>query len=230
MIKALCLGWLLLTNVAYAEEIAIELAKAPVNIYDTASIKRGAKYFSTICIACHTLIYLRYDKIAADAGITLEKMPINVKTWPNNVKPPDLSLEADVRGVDWIYTYLHSFYVDPKRPTGTNNLVHPDTAMLNMVGAFQGVQVLAPVQKKTDKLYDKKLQWYDVLELQKQGSMTPAEFDQAMTDVVNFLQYAANPFQVEQERLGKWVLGFLFILIILTYLLKREYWKEVKKE
>ena len=74
------------------------LAKTPVNPNDIESIKRGAKFFATNCMSCHTMIYLRYDKIAQDAGITYEKMPINVKTWPYGVTPPDLSLEADVRG------------------------------------------------------------------------------------------------------------------------------------
>ena len=82
------------------------------------------------------MIYLRYDKIAQEAGITYEKMPINVKTWPYGVTPPDLSLEADVRGVDWIYTYLHSFYQDSSRPTGVNNLLVPNTAMPDIVAAL----------------------------------------------------------------------------------------------
>lgn len=226
----ICILWLVFSTTIHAEEIKIELAKAPVNIQDTASIKRGAKLFSTICIACHTLIYLRYDKIAEEAGITYARMPINVKKWPNDVKPPDLSLEANVRGVDWIYTYLHSFYIDPSRPTGVNNLVFPGTAMPDMVAAFQGMQTLAPDAKLTQGVYDHSLQWYDVVELKSQGSMTPAEFDKTITDVVNFLAYAADPFKVDQERLGKWVLGFLFILLILTYLLKREYWRDIKKE
>lgn len=215
---------------AHAEEIKIELAKAPVNMQDVASIKRGAKLFATICMACHTLIYMRYDKLAEEAGITYEKMPVNVKTWPQNVKPPDLSLEANVRGVDWIYTYLHSFYIDPSRPTGVNNLVLPGTAMPDMVAAFQGMQVLAPDIKVTQGVYARALQWYDVVELKTQGSMTPDQFDSTITDVVNFLAYAAEPFKASQHRLGGWVLGFLFILWVMIYLLKREYWKDIKKE
>lgn len=216
--------------VAHAEDIKIELVKAPVNIHDRASIERGAKFFATICMACHTLIYLRYDAVAEKAGITLAKMPINVKAWPNGVKPPDLSLEANVRGADWIYTYLHSFYIDPSRPTGFNNLVFPGTAMPDMLAAFQGMQILASDQKFTQGVYDHALQWYDVLELKSQGSMTPAEFDATIADVVNFLVYAADPFKAHQQRLGIWVLAFLFLLLILVYRLKQEYWRDIKKE
>src|SRR5690349_5493357 len=104
----------------WAEETiqGLVLAKPSINRDDIASIKRGAKTFAANCMSCHTLIYLKYDKIAQEAGITIDKMPINVKNWPYNVTPPDLSLEASYRGVDWIYTYLHSFYQDSSRPTG----------------------------------------------------------------------------------------------------------------
>lgn len=213
----------------FAENVMPEglvLAHAPIDPTDIASIKRGAKFFATNCIACHTLIYLKYDKLAQESGITYEKMPVNVKTWPQGVKPPDLSLEADVRGVDWIYTYLHSFYQDPSRPTGVNNLLLPNAAMPDIVAPYQGEQVLV-AHPMPDLLNH--FQYYDLLKMTKQGSETPEAFDQDMTDLVNFLYYAAEPFHTEQHHLGWWVLGFLVILFPLTYMLKKEYWKDVKK-
>lgn len=217
------------THVWAVEPAAIEepeLVSASVNINDMASIKRGAKFFATNCMSCHTLIYLRYDKVANEAGITLDKMPINVTNWPNGVKPPDLSLEIGVRGADWVYTYLHSFYQDPVRPTGFNNLLVHNTAMPDIVAPYQGSQVLVP-----NPMHDwtGTVQWYDEVNLTKQGSMTPEQFDGTVADLVNFLSYAEEPFRAQQERLGVWVIGFLFILLILTYFLKKEYWKDVKK-
>lgn len=204
----------------------IALTKAPIDQQDLASIKRGAAFFSANCMACHTLVYLRYDKIAQEAGITYDKMPLHVESWPLGVKPPDLSLEADVRGADWIYTYLHSFYQDNTRPTGANNLLVPNTAMSNILAPYQGSQV-----RVQDPLSDllHQYQWYDLVKLTKQGSMTPEEFDATIADVVNFLAYASEPFYVQQHWIGKWALGFLLILFVLMYLLKREYWKDVKK-
>src|SRR3990167_4876424 len=204
----------------------ITLSKAPIDRMDMDSIKRGAKFFATNCMSCHTMIYLRYDKVAQDAGITYDKMPINVKVWPNGITPPDLSLEADIRGVDWIYTYLHSFYVDKSRPTGFNNLLVPDTGMPDMVAPYQGQQELV-TDPMTDLLGH--VEWYDLVKATTQGSMSPEEFDKTMADLVNFLAYAAEPFHIEQERIGYWVLGFLIILIVMFYLLKKEYWKDVKK-
>lgn len=206
----------------------LQLAEAPIKRADMESVKRGAKFFATTCMSCHTMKYLQYDKIAQEAGITLDKMPLNVKTWPYGVTPPDLSLEADIRGVDWIYTYLHSFYKDTARPTGANNLLVPNTAMPGIVSAFQGEQLLRSGNITSGIIYSN-LQWYDVLVLTKQGSMTPEQFDATMADLVNFLAYAAQPFHNEQQTIGWWVLGFLVILFVMMYILKQEYWKDVKK-
>ena len=203
------------------------LAKAPIDRTDIESIKRGAKFFATNCMSCHTLIYMRYDKIAQEAGITYEKMPINVKSWPYGVTPPDLSLETNVRGADWIYTYLHSFYQDPSRPTGVNNLVFPNTAMPNIIAPYQGDQVLAP-KADSGALYGD-VEWYDLLILTRQGTMTPEQFDATTADLVNFLSYAAEPYYIKQHSIGWWALGFLVILFGMMLLLKREYWKDVKK-
>jgi len=205
----------------------LQLAKAPIQQDDMASIKRGAKFFAANCMSCHTLVYLRYDKIAQEAGITYEKMPINVKTWPFGVTPPDLSLEADVRGVDWIYTYLHSFYQDKNRPTGANNLLVQHTAMPDIVGPYQGEQSLVKSAPLTELFHE--TQWYDWVQLDQKGSMSPEEFDSTIADVVDFLAYAAEPFHVQQHRIGWWVLGFLVILFCFMYALKKEYWKDVKK-
>ena len=204
------------------------LATAPIDQSDMNSIKRGATFFAANCMACHTLVYLRYDKVAQDAGITLDKMPINVSNWPFGIKPPDLSLEASIRGVDWIYTYLHSFYQDSSRPTGVNNLLIPNTAMSGILAPYQGDQVLVTNKVSVGILYND-TNWYDLLVLTKQGSMTPEQFDATMADLVNFLAYAAEPFHEEQRHLGWWVLGFLAVLFVLMYFLKKEYWKDVKK-
>lgn len=208
------------------EEIA--LSKAPIDRSDIESIKRGAKMFATTCMSCHTMKYLRYNKLAQEAGITIDKMPLNVTSWPYGVTPPDMSLEASVRGVDWIYTYLHSFYKDTARPTGMNNLLVPNTAMPGIISAFQGEQVLT-TDKRDLGVINHTIYWYDLVTLTSQGSMSPGQFDDAMTDLVNFLAYAAEPYRAEQHRIGYWVLGFLSIMFVLALLLKKEYWKDVKK-
>lgn len=204
----------------------LQLASAPIHPGDIDAIKRGAKFFATNCMSCHTMVYLRYDKIAQEAGITYDKMPLNVTNWPYGVKPPDLSLEADVRGPDWIYTYLHSFYVDPSRPTGLNNLLVPQTAMPGIVTPYQGTQELV---KNPMPDWLGHVRWYDLVKLTKQGTMTPEEFDATMADLVTFLMYAAEPYHTEQRHIGWWVLGFLVLFLVMIYKLKVEYWRDVKR-
>lgn len=212
-------------QVAWAEGEfeGLQLAKAPINQTDMDSIKRGAKFFAGNCMSCHTLTYLKYDKLVKEAGIATNNKPISI----NGVTPPDLSLVADSRGVDWVYTYLHSFYKDPKTASGVNNLVFPGTAMPAVLAPYQGEQVL--VKNPTYDLMHE-VQWFDLVEPIKQGTMKGNEFDETVADVVNFLAYAAEPFHAEQQRIGYWVLGFLVVLFVLMYLLKKEYWKDVKRD
>lgn len=224
------------TTLSWAEETNdlaqivehMRLAEAPIDRTDMKSVERGAKIFAANCLSCHTLVYLKYDKLAQKAGITYDKMPVNVKEWPFGVTPPDLSSEADIRGVNWIYTYLHSFYSDHSRPTGANNLLVPNTAMPAILAPYQGEQVLAPKPNQGGVLFGE-VQWYNLLTLNRQGSMTPEEYDAMTADLTNFLAYAASPFYAEQQRIGYWVLGFLVILFLFMYALKREYWRDVKK-
>ena len=223
MMKLILIILLLFSSeITHAEEIKINLENARINTHDIQSIQRGAVFFAKNCIACHTLIYMRYNKLAQKAGITYEKMPVNIKNWPNNITPPDLSLEASYRGADWIFTYLHSFYFDPARPSKINNLLVPNTAMSGILSAYQGKQILI-----SNAVSDSH-QWYDYLKLESQGSMSPQEFDATIRDVVNFLVYAAAPYAHEQHELGYWVIGFLLILFVLLYLLKKAYWKNIK--
>jgi ubiquinol-cytochrome c reductase cytochrome c1 subunit len=227
MKSSILLAWFALfaTPLCFAEAEPVhglQLAKAPVNYSDMESIKRGAKFFAGNCTSCHTMAYLRYDPVAKEAGILADKAPISL----NGVVPPDLSLEADVRGEDWIYTYLHSFYKDTNSPSGVNNLIFPGTAMPAVMAPFQGEQVL--IENPTyDILHE--VEWYDLIKPVTQGSMKPEEFDQTMVDVVNFLAYAAQPFRAEQHKIGYWVLGFLAVLFVLMFFLKKEYWRDVKK-
>ncbi len=212
-----------------AETTSISLERAPINTTDVASIKRGAKFFASTCMACHTLVYLKYNKLAEEAGVTYARMPVNVKQWPFDVKPPDLSLEANYRGVNWIYTYLHSFYADPSRPTGFNNLLVVNTAMTAILAPLQGRMVKIDEKSLVQGKYDHRYQWYDVLVLQQQGSMSQAQFDATVADVVNFLNYAANPYELLQRKIGFWVMGFFLVMFVLMLMLKHEYWHDVRK-
>jgi len=152
----------------------------------------------------------------------------DAKNW-FGVAPPDLSVIARVRGADWLYTYLTSFYQDDSRPWGTNNLVYKDTAMPNVLLLLQGVQV--PIKHQEQIVQDGVVKTYEVidhLKLVHEGSMHHTEFNAVARDIVNFLVYVGEPIRLHRESLGIWVLAFLGLLFIVLYLLKKEYWKSVK--
>lgn len=217
-------------NSCAAGDMPITLEQVPVNIKDIASIVRGAKFFAGTCMTCHTMKYMAYNKLAQKAGVTLDKMPLKNKEWWLNVRPPDLSLIARERGPNWLYTYFHSFYKDPTRPTGYNNLLMHNSVMTNIFAGLQGVQEKLPEgQVMIPLLNHHKPHYYQALQLVQQGSMSPEEFDQTTRDLVNFLVYAGDPKASKRYAIGYWVLGFLILFFILAYLLKRAYWEDVEK-
>ena len=57
---------------------------------------------------------------------------------------------------------------------------------------------------------------------------TPAQYDEFARDIVNFLQYASDPTQVERQGMGVWVVLFLLMFTGIAYMLKQEYWKDVR--
>lgn len=213
--------------------------KAPLDVTDYASLQRGARLYMNECSGCHSLKYTRYDAMAKgiqitdESGKVLEKIvkenlmfvgdsltaPIETAMRSSDaanwfgIAPPDLTLEAKYRGADWLYAYLRGFYVDAARPWGVNNLVFPDVAMPHVLLELQGTQELTT----------------DGLVVTQPGSMTPQEYDAAVADLVNFLAFIGDPEQTKRHAIGAWVLVFLGIFVVFSYLLKREYWKDVHK-
>lgn len=229
------------------------LYKMPsVNLKDQASLQRGAKVFMNYCSGCHGLEHLRFSQMAQGIGmVDAEGKPLDKivkanlifssdkigdtaqsvmsqeqgKAW-FGTKVPDLTLETKVRGAKWVYNYLLAFYPDPNRPWGVNNAVFQDVAMPNVLESLQGIQ--RPILETVDVDADNRpIQQIVGFELVSKGEMTPAEFQQAMYDVTNFLVYASDPKKLQRERIGVIVLLFLVIFTAFAYLLKREYWKDI---
>lgn len=191
------------------------VVQAPINLQDRVSLQNGAKLFVNYCMGCHSLKYLRYERLSKDLGIpedlvmehlnfTSERIGDQMHNAMDSeqaegwfgVAPPDLTLTARLRTSDWVYSYLTSFYQDDSRPYGYNNHVFPSVGMPHVLAKREAV-------------------------------VGESQFKQEMADITNFLTYAAEPFQLERERLGVKVLIFLFILFWPAYFLKREYWKDV---
>ncbi len=232
---------------AEAESLDWKSWRANNKVDSINSLQRGARNFMNYCVSCHSLKYLRYSRMAHDLQIPedmLQKnlMPIEASvndyittslraadgaTWFGK-EPPDLSLMARARGVDYIYRFLKTFYTDPSRPTQTNNLQLENVAMPAVLSDLGGVQ--QAVYRNVERVVDGKTvteKEFSHFELTTPGRLTPKEFDEFVRDTVNFLDYAGDPSQVERRSIGVWVVLFLLVLTWLAWLLKKEYWKDI---
>jgi ubiquinol-cytochrome c reductase cytochrome c1 subunit len=201
-----------------------------------ASLQRGARNYMAYCAGCHSMELMRYSRIAEDLNIPdelLGKLMINTDkpgdsiqagmpaasaTWFGQ-KPPDLTLTSRARGPSWVYSYLMSFYLDDSRPLGVNNTVLAGASMPHVLWELQGWQVKEASVEAGDKGKG--------LRLATEGSLTPAEYERFVGDIVNFMAYAAEPGRLGRVGLGMKVMLFLFLFTFLAWLLKKEYWKDV---
>lgn len=253
---SLILLLLSISSIAYASDSAgVKLRKPATDLSDKASLLRGAKTFMSQCITCHSLKFMRYEQMAEGLGLVDKNGNADEKALQQNnlipanakvidpimssltpeagketygIAPPDLSLITRESGSAWVFTYLHSFYQDDQQKSGVNNLLIPGVAMPNILGPMQGIQN-AVYREHTEKIEgeDQVIKEVTSLELVSPGMMTPQQFDQFTTDLVNFLDYVAEPNKIQRYRIGVWVLLFLSIFVIVAYLLKQEYWHDV---
>lgn len=223
---------------AIAAGPSVPLDKAPVNLSDYESLQRGARMFVNHCLNCHSAGVMRYSRLE-DIGLTEEQIKDNLlftadkpgelmkvamtktdgKLW-FGATPPDLSVISRSRGADWLYTYLRGFYRDDTRPNGWNNTVFDKVGMPHVLWSLQGEMV--PVYKKQGE--------HEVIErlaLAKPGSVTLAEYDAMVGDLVNYLVWMGEPAQVQRKQLGLIVLAFLAVFFVVAYYLKKEFWKDI---
>lgn len=243
MKKLVLLFSLLVPGLALAAGSSYPLDKANYDLSDKASLQSGARMFQNYCLGCHQMQYQRYQRAFEDLGIPLElgqehlqftgekvgehiknAMPTeNAAVW-FGAPPPDLTLVARVRGADWLYTYLRTFYVDESKTFGVNNKVFPDVGMPHVLQELQGT----PRETTEKAMVDGEMvERYVGIKTDGKGELSSDEYDQAVLDLVNYLVYTGEPTRLESEAIGRWVLVFIFVLFVFVYLLKKEYWRDV---
>ena len=220
------------------------LDRAPVNPHDKLSLQRGAAIFVNHCLNCHSAGMMRYTRLQ-DLGLSEQQirdyllfttdkigetmtaaMDPAIAKAAFGVVPPDLSLAGRSHSADWLYTYMRGFYRDPATKTGWNNTVSPNVAMPHVLWEYQGDQALQVTSRMDPQTGDTKETRKLVLE--RPGKMSPREYEQYVADLVNFLAYMAEPAQASRKQWGILALFFLAGFFVLTLLLKKEYWKDVK--
>jgi ubiquinol-cytochrome c reductase cytochrome c1 subunit len=225
------------------EEGGIALLPSGTDIKNTESLQRGARNFMNYCSGCHSLKYLRYNRMATDLKIpeaelagnlmfTSEKvvdtinsaMPKDAEGWFGK-QPPDLSLIARARGPDYLYSYMKGFYVDKTRPWGVNNLYLPSAAMPDVLAQLHGSQ--KPVFKNEPDEHGSARMVLVGVDAMTPGALKPEEYDQFVRDIANFLDYAGEPVKDKRQTMGVFVTLFLLVFFAFAYLLKKEYWKDV---
>ena len=240
--KNLLIAILLAPLAVLAAEGGYRLDRSPHDPRDIVSLQSGARTYMNYCLGCHSLQFMRYDALK-DIGLneaqikdnlmfTAEKVgePIRIASNPQEAKvwfgvaPPDLSVVSRSRGADWLYTYLRTFYRDPKTATGWNNAVFPNVGMPHALWPLQGQRALELESHKEGGHAAVQYKWSEV----SKGAQSAAEYDATVRDLVNFLVYVGEPRGIERRPIGITVLFVLGLLFIFTYLLKREYWKDVK--
>ncbi|WP_300320113.1 cytochrome c1 [Idiomarina sp.] len=234
----------LVPSLVFAAGPEVPLDEADVDLHDKASLQRGAQLYMNYCLGCHQMQYHRYKRTFEDLNIPLELGEENLQFTGDKVgdritnnmstesasnwfgtAAPDLTNVARVRGADWIYTYLRSFYKDDSRPFGVNNAVFPNVGMPHVLEELQGV----PEKTYEERMIDGEMkEVYVGIQADGSGRLSASEYDQAALDLTSFLVYTGEPMLLEQRRIGWFVFGFLLIFTILAWFLKKEFWKDLK--
>ena len=237
---------------AVASEGGFPLDHAPERGNDLSALQNGARLFVNYCLNCHSASLVRYnrlrdiglsdDQIRANLLFTSEKvgdlMKVSLaekdaKAWLGAV-PPDLSVIVRAKasgqgsGADYVYTYLRTYYKDPSRATGWNNLVYPNVAMPHVLWDLQGVRKAKFVEEKDPHDESKTVHKFEGFEQIKPGKLSSQAYDTQIADLVGFMAWMSEPVKNKRQQLGVWVLLFMSILVFLTWRLNASFWKEVK--
>ena len=232
--KKLLLLLAILPSLAFANA-EVHLDKAPIDASNHESLQRGARTFVNYCLNCHSANYMRYNRLL-DIGLTEKQIADNLlfadgkvgdqmkvainkgdaKKW-FGVAPPDLSVEVRARGADWVYSYMRGFYRDESSATGWGNCVFdPVSCKVSMPHVLYELQGVQAMNHETHELT-----------LIKPGRLSVAEYDSFIGDLANYMAYMAEPAKQQRNHLGWFVLIFLGVLLVLTYKLKKAYWKDI---
>jgi ubiquinol-cytochrome c reductase cytochrome c1 subunit len=233
------------SNSFAAGDNALKLRPANNDVSDTASLQRGARNFINYCSGCHSAKYVRFNRMGRDLGLTedqlIDNLMFNAEVPHDTIQrtmrdddatrwfgkpPPDLSVVPRSRGINYVFNFLQSFYVDPSSPTGVDNVLLPGTSMPDILWELQGYQraIFTEHESKdgegTERVFER-------FERVTEGTLSDEEFQAFVRDTVNFLDYMSEPVQLRRKAIGVWVLMFLAVFLVLSVMLKKEMWKDV---
>jgi ubiquinol-cytochrome c reductase cytochrome c1 subunit len=250
----LLLSWWSLVGPAHANTEGPAWDRFPKErVTNLAALQNGAKLFVNYCLNCHSAAYMRYNRLR-DIGLTEDQIkgnllftgvkvgdvmksaidPKDAKEWFGGV-PPDLTLITRSRadgakgsGADYVYTYLRSYYRDPAKSTGWNNIAFPNVAMPNVLWQLQGEQKAVFEDEPDPHEQGKTEHVFKGFEQVSAGAMSPAEYNTNVADLVAFLQWMGEPAQATRWQLGVAVVLFFAVFSVIGWRLNAAFWKDVK--
>ena len=253
LIASLLISFGLVTGASAAGD-GVAWDKFPTEkVTDMAALQNGAQIFVNYCLNCHAASYMRYNRLR-DIGVTEDQIkknlmfatdkvgdtmkvsldPKQAKEWFGGV-PPDLTVVARSRadfgkgsGADYLYTYLRTYYRDPSKPTGWNNLAYPNVGMPHVLWELQGQRIATFVDEKDPHDPKAMIHRFVGFETVSPGKLTPLQYDEAMADLVAYLQWMGEPSRGKRLQIGVWVLMFLGVFTVLAWRLNAAFWKDVK--
>ncbi len=250
LITSIFAAFVFVSGVQAAAGNAIAWDRAPEKTNDLAALQNGAKLFVNYCLNCHSANFMRYNRLT-DIGLTEKQIkdnllfttekvgdtmkaaidPKQAKDWFGG-NPPDLTMIARSRaaagqgsGPDYLYTYLRTYYRDETKATGWNNLAFPSVGMPHVLWELQGER--RPVfETKMD--HGHSVQVFKGWEQVTPGKLTPLQYEEAIGDLVAYLQWMGEPIRNTRIRIGVWVLLFLGVFTIIAWRLNVAFWKDIK--
>jgi len=220
------------------------------DLSDQQALQRGARTFVNYCLSCHSASYMRFNRMGQDLGIPDSVLLQNFMFGTDKVGdtmnvamskdsavkyfgilPPDLSVTARSRGAEWLYNYMMTFYLDPSKPMGVNNLMFKDAGMPHVLWELQGWQEAVYVQETGDDgLPVRRIEGLELTRppVEKPAAYQNETYEQTVSDLVNFMVYLGEPIQLQRYSFGIWVILYMVFLLIIVYFLKKEYWKDIR--
>jgi len=233
----------------FANTDTISWDKAPNKLNDLGALQHGAKLFVNYCLNCHAASYMRFNRLT-DIGLSTQDIkdnllfttdkvgdtmkiamdPKQAKDWFGGT-PPDLTVIARSRsghggtGADYLYTYLRTYYRDESKATGWNNLAFPNVGMPHVLWELQGQRkpLYDTIESHGHETHVFK-GWQQITP----GKLSPVEYDEAVADLVNYMQWMAEPSQNTRVRIGVWVMIFLLIFMFIAWRLNAAFWKDIR--
>lgn len=234
---------------AFANTNSMPLDKVPNKLNDLSALQNGAKIFVNYCLNCHAAAYMRFNRLK-DIGLSDKQIKDNLlfttdkvgdtmkismdakqgKDWFGG-NPPDLTVIARSRsgqggtGADYLYTYLRTYYRDDSKATGWNNLAFPNVGMPHVLWELQGQR--RPIYEEVEQ-HGHATQVLKGWQQTTPGKLTAVEYDEAVADLVNYMQWMSEPAQNTRVRIGVWVMLFLLIFMVIAWRLNATYWKDIR--